>query len=255
MVEVSLKNKTGIVTGAVQGIGRAIAVKMAEAGCTGLTIFDLQESEKSDELLEILKSHGCEAWIFTGDVSRGNDFRKCIAQTVEKWGRMDFLVNNAGFARSSDFFTATEEQWDKVINVNLSSVFYGMKYAAEYMKENGGGVILNMSSISGVTGGSTGPDYGASKAGVIALTKYGAKSLSQFNIRVVSVAPGTIETEMIKRNYAALDEESLKKRLSSIPMGRMGSPEEVGNVVTFLVSDLGSYVNGETVMVTGGRMS
>ena len=112
-----------------------------------------------------------------------------------------------------------------------------------------------MSSISGITGGNMGPEYGASKAGIIALTKYGAKTLAKFNIRVNAVAPGTIETSLIKREYAKLDSESLKTRLGAIPMERMGTPEEVANVVVFLVSDLSSYVNGETIMITGGRMS
>lgn len=255
MITISLSQKITIVTGAVQGIGRAIAVNFAKAGCRGITVLDLNISEAAHALGEELESFGSEVLMLEGDVSEHASVKRCIDKTVEKWGRLDILVNNAGFAVNSDFFSTSEDQWNKVIGINLSSIFYAIKYAAAWMKEHEGGCILNMSSISGITGGNTGPDYGASKAGIIALTKYGAKSLSRYNIRVNAVAPGTIETPLIKREYAKFDEETLKRRLGSIPMGRMGAPEEVANVVTFLVSDLASYVNGETVMVTGGRMS
>lgn len=255
MLTISLSTKTAIVTGAVQGIGRAIAVKFAEAGCRGLAILDLNISDAAHALAEELKSLGSEVLMLEGDVSDPAMVKSGIDKTVQEWGQLDILVNNAGYAVNSDFFTTSEDQWKRVLGINLSSVFFGMKYAAECMKEKGGGCILNMSSISGITGGNTGPDYGASKAGIIALTKYGAKSLAGFNIRVNAVAPGTIETPLIKREYAKFDDEFLKKRLGAIPMGRMGSPEEVANVVAFLVSDLASYVNGETVMITGGRMS
>ncbi len=114
---------------------------------------------------------------------------------------------------------------------------------------------MNMSSISGVTGGSTGPEYGASKAGIIALTKYAARLLGRHNIRVNAVAPGTIATDMIRRNYAKLTPEQYEKKLADIPMVRMGEPEEVAKAVLFLVSDMASYVSGDTLMVTGARMN
>jgi len=255
MVKISLSGKIAIVTGGAQGIGRAIAVKFAEAGCRGITIVDLNISDAIHTLVEKLESMGSRVLMMEGDVSDYKIVKSCIDKTVEKWGKLDILVNNAGCAINCDFFSTSEDQWNRILGINLSSVFYGMKYAAECMKVQRSGCILNMSSISGITGGNLGPDYSASKAGIIALTKYGAKSLSRFNIRVNAVAPGTIETQLIKREYAKYDDESLKRRLESIPMGRMGSPAEVANVVTFLVSDLASYVNGETVMVTGGRMS
>ena len=255
MISISLNQKTVIVTGAVQGIGRAIALKFAEAGCRGIGILDLKINEDAHALARDLESLGTEVLMLEGDVSDNKNIKKIIDETVAKWGRLDILVNNAGCAKKSNFFSTSEDKWNHVIGINLSSVFYGMKYAAEYMKDQGGGCILNMSSISGITGGNVSPDYGASKAGIIALTKYGAKSLSSYKIRVNAVAPGTIETKLIKNLYKNLDPESLKKKLESIPMGRMGSPEEVANVVTFLVSDLASYINGETVMITGGRMS
>lgn len=121
------------------------------------------------------------------------------------------------------------------------------------MKLHGGGSIINMSSIAGITGGNTSPDYGASKAGILALTKYSAKLLAKYGIRVNALAPGTIQTDMIKRNFEKLDKEALEKRLSAIPMGRMGNPEEVANVALFFASDLSSFITGDYLMITGGR--
>jgi NAD(P)-dependent dehydrogenase (short-subunit alcohol dehydrogenase family) len=253
VIPISMAEKVAIVTGAAQGIGRAIALKFAEAGIRGMAVLDLKNDESARALERDAAGTGSEVLFLEGDVGICDDVKRIIDLTVGKWGRLDILVNNAGLAINSDFFSTSDEQWNRILTINLSSVFYGMKYAAEYMKKQGGGCIVNMSSISGVTGGNTGPDYGASKAGIIALTKYGAKTLIQHNIRVNAVAPGTIETALIKREYAKLDPEALKKRLSAIPMGRMGTPEEVANVVVFLASDLASYINGETIMVTGGR--
>jgi 3-oxoacyl-[acyl-carrier protein] reductase len=255
MISISLIRKVVVVTGAVQGIGRAIAMRCAEAGCRGLAILDLKIDENAIGLARELEAFGAEVLMVEGDVGNEKNVKSLIGKTAAKWGQLDIVVNNAGILINTDFFSTSEDQWRRNININLSSVFYGMKHAAEYMKAHGGGCIVNMSSISGVTGGNMGPEYGASKAGIIALTKNGAKSLAKFNIRVNAVAPGTIETSLIKREYAKLDPESLKTRLGAIPMGRMGTPDEVANVVVFLACDLSSYVNGETVMVTGGRMS
>lgn len=252
---ISLEGKVAIVTGGVQGIGRAITFKLVEAGLKAISILDLKINEDAQNLAKEIKKSGTEVLLIEGDVSKTEDMKNVIDETAKKWNRLDIMVNNAGIGSQTDFFTLTEERWDLTVDVNLRSMFLGIKYASEYMKKHGGGCIVNMSSISGITGGNTGPDYGATKAGVIALTKFGAKSLSKYGIRINALAPGTIETPMVKSVYATLDAESLKKRLSTIPMGRMGNPEEVAKVVLFLVSDLASYVNGETIMVTGGRMS
>ncbi len=252
MINICLDNKVAVVTGGTQGIGRAITLRLAEAGCRGLAIVDIKDDEEAVKVALEVEKLGVEALFIKADVSKEEDMKKVIAETSGLWGRLDIMVNNAGIARIKDIFTTTTEQWDLVIDVNLRSVFLGMKYAAEYMKEHGGGCIVNMASISGVTGGHTGPDYGASKAGVIALTKFGCNTLSQYGIRVNAVAPGYIETPMVKSSYEN-KEELLRQRLAAIPMGRMGSPDEVAKIVLFLASDLASYVNGETVMVTGGR--
>ncbi|MDR1966994.1 MAG: SDR family oxidoreductase [Synergistaceae bacterium] len=255
MYSVSMKEKVVVVTGAAQGIGRAIALKMAEAGCRGLSVNDLRMNDAAQSLKKEAEALGAEFLFTEGDASDEKTMRKLIESTAEKWGRLDVMVNNAGIAKSNDLLNTTEADWDLVIRVNMRSTFLGMKYAAEYMKDHGGGNIINMGSIAGITGGNTSPDYGASKAGIIALTKFGAKTLCKYGIRVNALAPGTIETEMITRNFAGLDPESLHKRLSAIPMARMGTPEEVANVALFFASDMSSFITGESLMITGGRVS
>lgn len=253
MVSVSLENKVVIVTGAARGIGRAIALKMAEAGCKGLVVNDLRIDDDAQSLAKEAEDFGAEVLLIGGDMSDEANMKNLIDSTVEKWGQLDVMINNAGIAKANDLFATTVNDWDLVIGVNMRSVFLGMKYAAGYMKEHDGGCIINMGSIAGITGGSTSPDYGASKAGILALTKYAAKQLAKYGIRVNALAPGTINTEMIKRNFENLDEETLNKRLSDIPMGRMGNPEEVANVALFFASDLSSFITGDSLMITGGR--
>ncbi|MDR1387983.1 MAG: SDR family oxidoreductase [Propionibacteriaceae bacterium] len=255
IAQTSLAGKTALVTGAAQGIGRGIALELAAAGCRQLTIVDLVGGPELRQTVADLETGGVEVLFVQGDVSETATATQAVDQTVQRWGRLDIVVNNAGIARPTTFFETSDEQWDQVLRTNLRSVFLFMKYGGLAMREQGGGAIVNMSSISGITGGSTGPDYGASKAGVIALTKFGARRLAEFGIRVNAVAPATINTEMIARNYATLPPEEKAKRLAAIPMGRMGEPSEVGRLVAFLASDAASYVTGETVGVTGGRMS
>ncbi len=253
MLPLSLAHKVAIVTGAAQGIGRAIVLKLAQAGCRGVAVFDLRIDDSVTALGRQLESLGAEVLLRQGDVSHRENVKALVDDTIARWGRLDILVNNAGIVVNHDMFTTTEDEWDRSMGINLSPVFYGMRYAVAHMKEKGGGCIINMSSISGVTGGSMGPDYGAAKAAIIGLTKYAARQLARHSIRVNAVAPGTIETPMIAKEYDKMDPEARRLRLSTIPMGRMGSPEEVATVVAFLASELASYVTGQTIMVTGGR--
>ncbi len=253
MVNVSLKDKVVIVTGAAKGIGRAIALKMAEAGCLGLTINALRIDEQTESLAKEAQAFGANILLMAGDMSKEEDVKKLIDTTTKKWNRLDVMINNAGIAKANDLFNTSTDDWDQVVTVNMRSTFLGMKFASAYMKDHGGGSIINMGSIAGITGGSTSPDYGASKAGVLALTKYGAKFLAQYSIRVNALAPGTINTQMIRRNFENLKPEELQARLSAIPMGRMGEPEEVANVALFFASDLSSFITGDSLMITGGR--
>ncbi len=253
MIPLSLAQKVAIVTGAAQGIGRAIALKLAEAGCRGVAVLDLRIDDSVAAFGREMERLGAEVLLEQGDVSDRDVVKSLVDKTIARWGRLDILVNNAGIVVNHDMFTTTEDEWNRSLGINLNPVFYGMRHAVAHMKEQGGGCIINMSSISGVTGGSMGPDYGAAKAAIIGLTRYAAKHLARHSIRVNAVAPGTIETALIAKEYDKMDPEARKIRLSAIPMGRMGSPEEVATVVAFLASDLASYVTGETILVTGGR--
>ncbi|MGI5907982.1 MAG: SDR family NAD(P)-dependent oxidoreductase [Christensenellales bacterium] len=252
-VSISLKDKAALVTGGGRGMGRAIALRFAEAGCKGVAVLELMQDEALEEVGEEIKKRGSEPLLIAGDVSDCEAVRKAVDSVVQKWGRIDVLMNNAGIGRRGDFFNTPEDEWKKVLDVNLSSVFYGMKYAAGYMKEQGGGAIINMASMSGVTGGTQGPHYSASKAGVIALTKFGAMTLGKFGIRVNAMAPGYIQTDMLEALFK--DPEVRKQRWATIPAGRPGDPQEVANMAAFLASDLASYVSGDTMLVTGGRLS
>ncbi|RRD94155.1 SDR family oxidoreductase [Clostridiales bacterium COT073_COT-073] len=255
MFQISLKGKYGLITGASQGIGRACAYKLGEADIEGLIIVDLVKGEEGEETEKNLKDMGVDVKYITGDASSEEVIKKAVDIAIDSWGRLDIIVNVAGISFMTSLETTSFDQWNKVMEVNLRSVFLTMKYGSIPMKKQKSGSIVSMSSISGVTGGSTGPEYGASKAGIIALTKYAAKQLGPYNIRVNAVAPGTIATDMIKRNYSKLTDEERQKKIDAIHMKRLGDPAEVGKAVLFLASDMGSYVSGEILMVTGARMS
>ncbi|EFV01579.1 oxidoreductase, short chain dehydrogenase/reductase family protein [Pseudoramibacter alactolyticus ATCC 23263] len=255
MFEVSLKGKVGLITGASQGIGRACAYKLGEADIDGLVIVDLAKGEAGKETQKTLEDMNVDVKYVIGDASSEDVIKGAIDLAVKSWGHLDVIVNVAGISYMTNLETTSFDQWNKVMAVNLRSVFLTMKYGSEQMKKQKSGSIVSMSSISGVTGGSTGPEYGASKAGIIALTKFAAKQLGPYNIRVNAVAPGTIGTDMIKRNYSKLTNEQRQKKLDAIYMKRLGNPAEVGKAVLFLASDMGSYVSGDTLMVTGARMS
>ncbi len=252
-VPISLKGKVAVVTGGSRGMGKAIALRFAEAGCLGVAVIDLKKDENLKQVGEEISKFGSEPLLFEGDVSNSSNVKKTIDDIVQKWGRIDIIMNNAGIAARGDFFSTPEDEWEKVISVNLNAVFFGMKYAAEYMKKQGAGTIINMASMSGVTGGTQGPHYSASKAGVIALTKFGAKTLGKYGIRVNAMAPGYVQTDMLDSLF--VDPKVREERWATIPLGRAGDPKEVANLAAFLASDLSSYISGDTILVTGGRLS
>ena len=152
MIVISLSNKVAVVTGGAIGIGWAITLQLAEAGCRGLTIVDIRDDEQARKVASEVEELGSKALFLKADVSKDEDMKMVVEATGKKWGQLDIMVNNAGIAKATDIFTTSVEQWDLVLDVNLRSVFIGMKHAAEYMKEHGGGCIVNMASIAGVTG-------------------------------------------------------------------------------------------------------
>ncbi len=247
-----LEGKTVVVTGSSRGIGRAIAIKAAEEGAN--VVVNSRKKKSADKVAKEIKDMGGNAIGVKADVSKSNDIKKLIKKTVDEFGKLDVLVNNAGIIKYSSFIELKEKDWDKLMDVDLKGVFLCSQEAAKQMiKQGDGGNIVNISSIAGFIGFMNLPHYCTAKAGVIELTKQMALELAPHKINVNCVGPGAIKTDMTKNIEDS--EKELKKILSRIPLGRMGEPDEIANVVVFLASDEASYVTGETVFVDGGWLT
>ena len=245
-----LNEKIAVITGASRGIGAAIAKKMAENGAT--VIINYQGSVQAAQALEAeIREKGGKAVTYKCDVS---DFDKCekfIGDIVKEYGRIDILVNNAGISQSTSFYNYQPEEFQKIVDLNVTAVFNCSQAAAKIMKEQGGGVILNTSSMVSIYGQPSGCGYPASKFAVNGLTKSLARELGCDNIRVNAVAPGITRTDMV----AALPEAVIKPLIATIPLGRVGEPEDIANAFLFLASDMASYVTGEILSVDGAARS
>jgi len=249
----SLEGKVAIITGSARGLGKDIALKLAKAGCKGITLNSVRSTgDRLHEISQEINKHGVETLEIRADVSVKAQVEKLFEETYRKWGHIDILINNAAICSSSTFFDTSLDEWDTLININLKGTFICMQEAAKYMKNQNSGWIVNISSTAGITGGSVGPHYGISKAGVINLTKSAGKQLAKYGIYVNAVAPGDMKTEMLEAVIS--DNEVKKQRLKNIPLGRIGDTEEIANVVLFLVSPMSSYIVGETIRVSGGRI-
>ena len=243
-----LNDKVAIVTGASRGIGKAIAIQLAK--CGSKLVLVSRNAEALDSVKESINSQGGNAVAMSGDISSLNSFAEIIANTVSKWERIDILVNNAGTAGDNIIMRMKEEDWDHVLNVNLKGCFNGIKAVSRPMIKNKNGRIINITSVIGQIGNAGQSNYAASKAGIIGLTKSIAKELGSRNITVNAVSPGYISTDMTDK----LDEEVKEKMKSSIPLGRLGTPQDVANLVCFLASDEAEYITGQTFNVDGGMV-
>lgn len=236
-----------MVTGGSKGIGKAIVTAFAEAD--DAVVINYSKSKDEAEALKVeLSQRNDSISIEKADVANYAQVKEMINNVIEKHGRIDVLVNNAGITRDSFLMLMSERDWNDVIDINLTGVFNCSKAVSEYMISRRGGVIINIASLSGITGLPGQTNYSAAKGGVIAFTKALAKELASFGIRVNAVAPGVIETEIIN----SLDERIKHNFLSHIPLKRFGRPEEVASVAEFLASQEASYITGETICVTGG---
>lgn len=242
-----LKEKVAVVTGGTRGIGFEIVRKYLANGAKVVLFGSRQETV--DEALKRLKEEN-SGWEVSGKWPKLTDaaeVEKAITEVKEQYGRIDILVNNAGISQSTPLYDYTPEEFDKVIDLNVKALFYAILPAAKIMKEQGGGCIINTSSMVSISGQPAGVGYPASKFAVNGLTISLARELGKDHIRVNAVAPGVTKTDMV----AALPEQVVQRISAAIPIGRPGEPEEVANAFLYLASDMASYVTGEILSVDG----
>lgn len=242
-----LKDQIAVITGGAQGIGRSIAFLLAGEGAH-LVLSDVDEAKVQATAAEIAQEKKVQAIGVKGNVSHLADCEKLVEASLDKFGRIDILINNAGITRDNLVMRMSDDEWDSVIAVNLKGVFNCTKAAIRPMMKQRKGRIVNIASVVGQMGNAGQANYSASKGGVIALTKTCAREFASRNILVNAVAPGFIRTRMTD----ALSEEQKKKLLELIPLGRLGEPEDVARVVLFLCSEDSCYITGQTVPVNGG---
>lgn len=243
-----LKDKVAVVTGGARGIGREIALKLAREGAS-VAIADINQKILSKTEGEIA-ALGVEALSISVDVTNSGQVEQMFNKTLDKFKKIDILVNNAGITADGLLIRMKEQDWDKVIAVNLKGTFNCTKAVSKIMIKQRNGKIVNIASIIGLIGNAGQANYAASKAGIIGLTKSVAKELASRGINVNAVAPGFIQTEMT----AALPEQVRTKMLEAIPLKKFGTPEDVANLVAFLASDKASYITAQVVTIDGGMI-
>jgi glucose 1-dehydrogenase len=249
----SLTGKVAIVTGGNSGIGKAVVLELAAQGAS-IVIDYVSHEEATEELEKQLAALGEDQVIgVEADVSKVADLQMLVDKAVERFGRLDIMVNNAGVETRTNVLETTEKQYDFVLNVNLKSAFFGTQIAAKQMiKQGGGGSIINMSSVHEDWPMPGNTAYCLSKGGVRMLTRTAGQELGPHGIRIVNVGPGAVATPINKATMA--DPVAMKVLDTAIPLGRMAQPEEIASVVAFLASDGGGYINGTSIFVDGGLM-
>ncbi|MCR8994911.1 MULTISPECIES: 3-oxoacyl-[acyl-carrier-protein] reductase [Brevibacillus] len=242
-----LEGKVALITGASRGIGRAIALKYAEAGANIIVNYSGNEAKAQETVAEIEKL-GREAIMIRANVGNTEEAENMVKAALERFGKIDILVNNAGITRDNLLMRMKESEWDEVINVNLKGVFNMTKALTRPMMKQRSGSIINITSVVGVLGNAGQANYVAAKAGVIGLTKTTARELASRNIKVNAIAPGFVDTDMTD----VLPEDVKSGILAQIPFNRLGSADEISSVALFLASDASSYMTGQTLHVDGG---
>lgn len=242
-----LGKMTALVTGASGGIGSAVAKKLASDGYVVIVHYHSDEKTANDVCGEIIRSGG-QAMTVRADISNPDDVRKMFAEAEHSFGSVDILVNNAGYDYFSLATDVTDEQWRKIIGIDLDGCFYCCREALRGMLRDHRGVIINISSMWGVTGASCEVPYSTAKAGMIGMTKALAKEYGPSGIRVNCIAPGLIDTKM----NAALDSDAINELINETPCERIGTAEDVANAVSFLASDASSFITGQILGVNGG---
>lgn len=246
-----LAGKVAVITGASSGIGRAAALALAAEGAR--VALGARRLAEGEETARLVREAGGEAVFVETDVRRSDQVQRLIQTAVGRWGKLDCAFNNAGIEGDTFIPTAdySESTWDEVIAINLTGVFLSMKYEIRQMLQNGGGAIVNMSSVAGLVGGPVGVAYYASKHGVVGMTKAAAIEYGKLGIRVNAVCPAVIETDMAHRGF-----DHMWERLAGMhPIGRIGKANEVADAVVWLCSDHASFVTGHALPIDGGRVA
>jgi len=242
-----LTGKVAIITGSGRGIGKAIAMKLAEVGAT-IVINDVGDAGPAEQTVAEIKSLGRQSMAVMADVSSTADVVKLVDATISAYGKVDILVNNAGITRDQLAMRMTDEDWDKVLAIDLKSVFLCTRAVLRPMLKQRSGKIISISSIVGIIGNASQANYAAAKAGIIGFTKTIAKEMGSRGITANAVAPGFIDTPMTQ----ALPEERRKIMLNGIPLGYLGTPRDVAEAVAFLASEEARYITGQVITVDGG---
>ena len=243
-----LSKKIAVVTGASRGIGKAMAETYAQAGAHVICVS--RNEDALNGVANLIRSNGGSASIAACNVSDLENFQKLIKDTADNYGSVDILVNNAGITRDTLIMRMSEDDWDTVIDINLKGAFNGIKAVTRTMMKQKSGRIINISSVVGLTGNAGQVNYAASKAGLIGLTKSAAKEIGSRGITVNCIAPGYIATDMTNQ----LDDQAKDLLISQIPLGRIGSPDDIAATALFLASDEAGYITGQTFTVDGGMV-
>ncbi len=243
-----LQDKNILVTGAGRGIGRGIALMFAQYGAN-VAVSDI-DMESAEKIAGEIRQYGVKGLAVKCDVSDQKSVSEMMETTWKNFGAIDVLVNNAGVNKVILIEDMTEKEWDRVFDINMKGVFLCTKAVVPFMRKKGSGIIINMASAAGKTGGAKvpGSHYAASKAGIICFTKSSAREFAKYNVRINAIAPGLIVTEMTNQ----FSEEEHRRLMEIIPMGTAGTVEDVSRTAVYLASDLSSYVTGQTIPVNGG---
>ena len=244
--KMNIKNRVAIVTGGGQGIGKEICLRLAENEAK-IVIFDINE-ELSQEVVREIKAKGGSSLALKVDVTKYEEVNGATQQAIDKFKGIDILINNAGITKDSLLLRMKEEDWNRVLQVNLNGAFNCLKAVLRSMVKQKYGRVVNISSVIGIRGNIGQANYSASKAGIIGLTKSLAREVGRYGITVNAVAPGFIDTAMTRR----LNKEAVDAIISQVPLQRMGKPGEVASLVTYLVSEEAAYITGEVIKIDGG---